>query len=95
MPHLFESKDSFKENFKEAVSDAYGRDFEDTYLEERYIVLGNMIRDFAGEHWRETKNAIKKTESKQLYYFSMEFLMGRLMTSNLMNLNIYDVVKMD
>ena len=93
MPHLFESKDSFKENFKEAVSDAYGRDFEDTYPEERYIVLGNMIRDFAGEHWRETKNAIKKTESKQLYYFSMEFLMGRLMTSNLMNLNIYDVVK--
>ena len=48
MPHLFESKDSFKENFKEAVSDAYGRDFEDTYPEERYIVLGNMIRDFAG-----------------------------------------------
>ena len=93
MPHLFESKDSFKENFKEAVSDAYGRDFEDTYPEERYIVLGNMIRDFAGEHWRETKNAIKKTEAKQLYYFSMEFLMGRLMTSNLMNLNIYDVVK--
>ena len=93
MPHLFESKDSFKESFKDAVSDAYGRDFEDTYPEERYIVLGNMIRDFAGEHWRETKNAIKKTESKQLYYFSMEFLMGRLMTSNLMNLNIYDVVK--
>ena len=31
MPHLFESKNSFKENFKEAVSDAYGRDFEDTY----------------------------------------------------------------
>ena len=28
MPHLFESKDSFKESFKDAVSDAYGRDFE-------------------------------------------------------------------
>ena len=42
MPHLFESKDSFKESFKEAVSDAYGRDFEDTYPEERYIVLGNI-----------------------------------------------------
>ena len=51
MPHLFESKDSFKESFKEAVSDAYGRDFEETYPEERYIILGKMIRDFAGEHW--------------------------------------------
>ncbi len=49
MPHLFESKDSFKESFKEAVSDAYGRDFEETYPEERYIILGKMIRDFL---WR-------------------------------------------
>lgn len=93
MPNRFESKESFKESFKLAVSDAYGRDFEDTYPEERYLVLGNMIRDFAGIHWRETKNAIKKTQAKQLYYFSMEFLMGRLMTSNLMNLGLYDVVK--
>ena len=93
MPHLFESKNSFKENFKEAVSDAYGRDFEDTYPEERYIVLGNMIRDFAGEHWRETKNAIKKTESKQLYYFSMEFLLGKLLEDYLLNLGIHDICK--
>ena len=28
-----------------------------------------MIRDFAGEHWRETKNAIKKSEAKQLIIF--------------------------
>lgn len=76
MPHLFESKDSFKESFKDAVSDAYGRDFEDTYPEERYIVLGNMIRDFAGEHWRETKNAIKKTESKTALLFFYGILDG-------------------
>ena len=74
MPHLFESKDSFKESFKEAVSDAYGRDFEETYPEERYIILGKMIRDFAGEHWRETKNAIKKTESKQRAIFLNGFI---------------------
>lgn len=52
-----------------------------------------MIRDYAGIHWKETKNAIKKSHTKQLYYFSMEFLMGRLLTSNLMNLGLYDVVK--
>ena len=93
MPNLFESKISFEENFKKAVSDTYGREFEDTYPQERYTVLGTMIRQLASEHWKETKKVVKKTEAKQLYYFSMEFLMGRLMTSNLMNLNIYDVVK--
>ena len=52
-----------------------------------------MIRDYVGINWKETKNAIRKSQSKQLYYFSMEFLMGRLLTSNLMNLGIYDLVK--
>lgn len=69
MPHLFESKDSFKESFKEAVSDAYGRDFEDTYPEERYNVLGNMIRDFAGEHWRETKMRSRKQNQNSFIIF--------------------------
>ena len=93
MPNLFESKVTFKESFKHAVEDTYGRNFEDTFPQERYIVLGNMIRDYASENWRDTKNITEKTQAKQLYYFSMEFLMGRLMTSNLMNLNVYDVVK--
>ena len=93
MSNRFQSKEIFMEAFKIAVSERYGRDFEDTFPEERYIVLGDMIRDFAGLHWKATKNAIKKSKTKQLYYFSMEFLMGRLLTNNLMNLGVYDVVK--
>ena len=89
----FSSKGNFIESFKNAVVAQYGRDFDETYPVERYLVLGNMIRDYAGVNWKETKNAIKKSQTKQLYYFSMEFLMGRLMTSNLMNLGLYDVVK--
>ncbi|WP_304646794.1 glycogen/starch/alpha-glucan phosphorylase, partial [uncultured Dubosiella sp.] len=55
--------------------------------------LGDMVRDYAGIHWKETKNAVKESHTKQLYYFSMEFLMGRLLTNNLMNLGLYDIVK--
>lgn len=93
MSNRFDSKEAFVESFKAEISKTYGRDFEDTYRDERYVVLGNMIRDYATNNWRITKNAIRKSESKQLYYFSMEFLMGRLLTNNLMNLDIYDVVK--
>ncbi len=93
MSNRFDSKEVFIERYKQEVSETYGRDFEETYPAERYQVLGKMIRDYVGINWKETKNAIKKSETKQLYYFSMEFLMGRLFTSNLMNLGIYDLVK--
>ena len=75
----FSSKEEFVESFKLAVSEQYGRNFEDTYPVERYVVLGDMVRDYAGIHWKETKNAVKESHTKQLYYFSMEFLMGRLL----------------
>lgn len=93
MSNTFSSTQNFVESFKTNVSEQYGRDFEDTYPVERYLVLGAMIRDYAGINWKETKNAIKESQTKQLYYFSMEFLMGRLMTNNLMNMGIYDIVK--
>ena len=93
MSNRFDSKEVFIERYKQEVSETYGREFEETFTAERYQVLGKMIRDYVGINWKETKNAIKKSQSKQLYYFSMEFLMGRLLTNNLMNLGIYDLVK--
>ena len=36
---------------------------------------------------------VKEKNEKEMYYFSMEFLIGRLLTNNLMNLGIYDIVK--
>ena len=93
MSNRFDSKEVFIERYKQEVSETYGREFEETFMAERYQVLGKMIRDYVGINWKETKNAIKKSQSKQLYYFSMEFLMGRLLTNNLMNLGIYDLVK--
>ena len=93
MNNCFDSKKHFIEAYKETLVSMYGRDFEETYPEERFLALGNMIRDLASENWKETKHAVHKSETKQLYYFSMEFLMGRLLTNNLRNLGLYDLVK--
>ena len=59
------------------------------------MILGEMVRDHASENWNLTKDVISEKQEKQMYYFSMEFLMGRLLTNNLMNLGIYDIVKED
>lgn len=93
MEDIFSSAESFKQALKAEVASRYGRDFEDAFDEERYLALGALINRHAGINWKETKKQIRDNGNKQLYYFSMEFLMGRLMVNNLMNMGIYDVVR--
>ena len=92
MKNIFSDAQTFKEALTTEVAHRFGRDFEDAYPEERYLVLGSLIRDQLGNTWKETKKSVAEHHTKQLYYFSMEFLMGRLMTNNLMNMGVYDVV---
>lgn len=93
MKNIFSDVQTFKEALTTEVSHRFGRDFEDAYPEERYLALGSLIRDQLGNTWKETKKSVSEHHTKQLYYFSMEFLMGRLMTNNLMNMGVYEVVK--
>lgn len=89
----FKTKQEFKEEFETRIIGHYGRSIEQAHITEKYMALGEMVRDYASVHWMETKDAVSKNQEKQMYYFSMEFLMGRLLTNNLMNLGIYDIVK--
>lgn len=87
------TKKEFVEKFKRHAVENYGRDISDIHITEKYMLLGEMVREYAGYRWKSSKEKLADTGEKQMYYFSMEFLMGRLLTNNLMNLGIYDVVK--
>ncbi len=90
---MFDNKQDFKETFSRRLEEKYGRTVPDSHITERYDILGEMVRDFAGIEWRDSREQILNQDRRQLIYFSMEFLMGRLLTSNMQNLGIYEVAR--
>ncbi len=89
---MFKTKKSFIAEFKTRLIAKYGVSLAESHVSEQYDILGTMVRDYANANWRKSRNNVNKKEKKQLIYFSMEFLIGRLLTNNLINLDIYNVV---
>jgi starch phosphorylase len=89
---MFKNKNEFKKEYERRLVESYGCAVEDTHPTEKYLTLGRMVRDYANVNWKDTKNSLKQSGAKQVYYFSIEFLLGRMLTNNLKNLGIYDIV---
>ena len=89
---MFENKKLFKEEYARRLLETYGVTVENSHITERYAILGEMVRDYANVDWGRTHD---KTIKKQrtLIYFSMEFLIGRLLVNNMQNMGIYEIAK--
>ncbi|RYL93249.1 glycogen/starch/alpha-glucan phosphorylase [Sporolactobacillus sp. THM19-2] len=87
------SKRKFKEDFKRTLTDLYSMDINDSSVTEQYFALGNLIRAYCSRNWNKTNQKYLDKEQKQIYYFSMEFLLGRMLKSNLLNLGILQTVR--
>ncbi len=94
MVKAFESKKAFIETFKQRLRDEYVTDLKNSSDREKYLVLGNMVSEYIKHNWYDFKSELAKQEyPRTLHYFSMEFLMGRLITNNIHNLGLRDVVE--
>lgn len=90
---MFENKESFKKSFETRIIEKYGRSVQESHITERFDILGTMVRDYASFNWKATKEKVAQSQSRQMVYFSMEFLLGKMMYNNLQNLHIYDIAK--
>lgn len=90
---MFSSTKEFKNEFQRRLLEKYANSVSESHVFEQYEILAEMVRDYAGKHWRGTRESVIKENKKQLVYFSMEFLIGRLLVNNMQNLGIYDVAK--
>lgn len=90
--NLFTDIDTFKKAFEARIIETYGRSIEESHRFEKYIVLGTMIRDYASIAWKNTKEKVLENKQREMVYFSMEFLLGKMMLNNIKNLGIYDII---
>jgi starch phosphorylase len=90
---MFTNKEVFKKAFTTMMADRFGRAVDQSHIDERYDTLGYLITQQANTNWKKTKEKLTNDDERQLVYFSMEFLIGKMLISNLHNLGVYEVVE--
>jgi starch phosphorylase len=85
---VWKDKAEFKKIFIEKAHILWEKDVKDLTNNEVYQTLAYMIRDLVSEDWIHTNEVYAEQKVKQVYYFSIEFLLGRLLDSNLINCGV-------
>ncbi|MGL5243914.1 MAG: glycogen/starch/alpha-glucan phosphorylase [Sarcina sp.] len=86
-------KNTFKKDYQKKFLELHGMELEDGNSFQKYEALGSLIRDYVAQSWINTRRNNDKTREKQVYYFSMEFLLGRLLGDTLLNLGIRETCR--
>ena len=94
MSHLKDlDKDTIKEEIKENVKRLYRKEFKEATEKEIFQAVSLVVKDEIIDDWLATQNAMEEQDPKTVYYMSMEFLMGRALGNNMLNLCVYDEFK--
>ncbi len=86
-------KEGFKKEVITNVKTLYRRPIEEATPQQVFQAVSYAVKDDIIDRWIATHKEYEKDNVKTVYYLSMEFLMGRALGNNLINLTYYDAVK--
>ncbi|MDP4086270.1 MAG: glycogen/starch/alpha-glucan phosphorylase [Bacillota bacterium] len=90
---MFSSKTKFKKTFVKRLEMLCGKSFHESTQRDQYETLGNLLRECVSHNWIKTNEKYRASAEKQVFYLSIEYLLGKLLRQNLLNLGIEDLVQ--
>ena len=93
MRNQYMSKREFKEEFTRLLRNRFRKEFDEATEQEKYQVFAELVKDDVIDRWIATQNTMNKSDPKIVYYMSMEFLVGRALGNNMLNIGTYDKAK--
>ena len=87
------SKKVFIKTVSDNLKNKYRKTINDATQQELYQAVSEAVKDVIMDEWIATQRVMDKDDPKVVYYMSMEFLMGRALGNNLINLSAYKEVK--
>ncbi len=85
--------EKFRENLASRLRTRYGKDVSQANTHDLFDAVSASVQELITQAWMATRREYEKKPCKQVYYFSAEFLMGRALSNNLINMQIKDEVK--
>ncbi|MDD6037694.1 MAG: glycogen/starch/alpha-glucan phosphorylase [bacterium] len=86
-------KETFIKAVKDAVKSQFRKSIDEATKQEIFQAVSYVTKDVIIDQWLATQKTMDETDPKMVYYMSMEFLVGRALGNNLINLTAYDQVK--
>ena len=90
---IWKTKEEFKKLFAEKAEVLFEKSVKELSGKEVYQIIANMIKDLISEDWIQTEKTYNRKKVRQVYYFSIEFLLGRLLNTNLLNCDAEDICR--
>ncbi len=84
--------EEFKENLTARLKRQYGKDITQANQHDLFDAVSASAAELIMDNWMKTRREYEKKPTRQVYYLSAEFLMGRALSNNLINTKIKDSV---